>query len=64
MRALLVLTPAESKRLIAKAVAAMPEIKKAKEHAQIVIGHGSTNVCVAEEILGRGKLTELINRDS
>ena len=64
MRALFVLTPAESKRLIAKAVAAMPEIKRAKEHAQIVIGHGSTNVCVAEEILGRGRLTELINRDS
>ena len=52
MRALFVLTPPESKRFIAKAVARLPEVKKAKEEGEIVIGHGSTNVCVAEEILG------------
>lgn len=52
MRALFVLTPSESKRLIAKAVARLPEVQKAKEEGEIVIGHGSTNVRVAEEILG------------
>jgi len=52
MRALFVFTPAESKRFIAKAVAHLPEVRKAKEEGEIVIGHGSTNVCVAEEILG------------
>jgi hypothetical protein len=31
----------------------LPEVKKAKEEGEIVIGHGSTNVYVAEEILGR-----------
>ncbi len=64
MRALFVLTPAESKRLIGKAVAEIEEIKRAKEHAKILIGHGSTNVCVAEEILGREKVAELMNPDS
>ena len=52
MRALFVFTPSESKRFIAKAVAQLPEVRKAKEQGEIVIGHGSTNVCVAEEILG------------
>lgn len=52
MRALFVFTPAESKRFIAKAVAQLPGVKTAKEEGEIVIGHGSTNVCVAEEILG------------
>ncbi len=52
MRALFVLTPSESKRLIAKAVADLPEVRKAKEQGEIVIGHGTTNVRVAEEILG------------
>jgi hypothetical protein len=52
MRALFVFTPHESKRFIAKAVAQLPEVKKAKIKGEIVIGHGSTNVYVAEEILG------------
>jgi hypothetical protein len=52
MRALFVLTPPESKRFIAKAVAQLPEVKNAKEDGEIVIAHGSTNVRVAEEILG------------
>ena len=58
MRALFVLTPPESKRLIAKAIAQLPEVKKAKEEGEILIGHGLTNVYVAEEILG-----ECPNRD-
>jgi hypothetical protein len=61
MRALFVLTPAESKRLIAQAVAAMEEIKKAKKNGKILIGHGSTNVFVAEEILGKEQFAEFID---
>src|SRR4030042_714867 len=53
MRALFVFTPPESKRFIAQAVAQLPEGKKAKREGEIVIGHGSTNVFVAEEILGQ-----------
>ncbi|CAN0521265.1 unnamed protein product, partial [Laminaria digitata] len=52
MRAVFAFTPWESKRLIGKAVAALPEVKHALEHAQIVIAHGSTNVYVADEIMG------------
>jgi hypothetical protein len=52
MRAVFVLTPPESKRFIAKAVARLPEVKRAKSKGEIVIGHGSTNVYVAEEIMG------------
>jgi len=64
MRALFVLTPTESKRLIGKAVAEMQEVKYAKENDYLLIGHGSTNVYVAEEVLGKEKLTEVMNRDA
>ncbi|MBN8919816.1 MAG: hypothetical protein J0H62_03760 [Rhizobiales bacterium] len=52
LRAAFAFTPAESKRFIARAVAAMPEIKAALADDLIVIAHGSTNVFVAEEIIG------------
>lgn len=52
LRAAFAFTPAESKRLIGRAVAALPEIKAALAGDLIVIAHGSTNVYVAEEILG------------
>lgn len=64
MRALFVLTPAESKRLIGKAVANMEEVKRAKALGHIVICHGSTNVCVAEEILGKEEVSRLLKRDA
>jgi hypothetical protein len=64
MRALFVLTPPESKRLIGRAVAELEEVKKAKENGKMLIGHGSTNVFVAEEILGKEKVAELWKRDS
>lgn len=51
--ALVTLTPAESKRLIAKGVAAMPEIENALESGVIVFARGTTNAYVAEEILTR-----------
>jgi hypothetical protein len=53
MRALFVFTPPESKRFIAKAVARLPEVVSAKEKGGVLIGHGSTNVRVAQEILGK-----------
>jgi len=50
-KALVTLTPAESKRLIAKGVAAMPEVKKALMTGIIIIARGTTNTYVAEEIM-------------
>ncbi|HEY4761021.1 MAG TPA: hypothetical protein VIH42_10620 [Thermoguttaceae bacterium] len=64
MRALFVLTPPEAKRLIGRAVADMEEVKKAKENDNILIGHGSTNVYVVEEILGKESASELFNRNN
>ncbi len=64
MRALFVLTPAESKRLIAKAVSELGEVKRARAKGKILIGHGSTNVFVAEEILGKEKVAEIWRRET
>jgi hypothetical protein len=50
--ALVGLTPTESKRVIAKVVAALPEAKRAKEPGLIVIGRGTTNAFVADELTG------------
>lgn len=52
IRALVSLTPAESKRLIAKGVAALPEVRRAQEQGIVVIARGTTNAYVAEEITG------------
>jgi hypothetical protein len=52
LRAVLAFTPSESKRLIAKGVAGMPEVRTALSEGEIVVTHGSTNVYVAEELLG------------
>lgn len=64
MRAMFVLTPAESKRLIGKAVASMEAVKNAKEQDLMLISHGSTNVYVTEEILGKEKTAELWSSDT
>jgi hypothetical protein len=53
MEALFTLTPAESKRLIAKAVAAVPEVLKAKKEGYLIIGRGSTNAYIAEELMNQ-----------
>lgn len=50
--ALVALTPSESKRVIAKGVAALPEVKRAMKPGLIVIGRGTTNAFVAEELTG------------
>jgi hypothetical protein len=53
MQALFTLTPAESKRLIAKGVVAMPEVQEAREKGYLIVGRGSTNGYIAEELLGK-----------
>jgi hypothetical protein len=52
MQALFTLTVSESKRLIAKAIAAMPEVKRARDEGYLVVGRGSTNAYVVEELTG------------
>ncbi len=50
--ALVVLNPAESKRLLAKATAALPEVQNAYKNGIIIIGRGVTNAFVIEELFG------------
>ena len=52
MQALFTLTSSESKRLLGKAVAAMPEVQHAKNSGYLLIGRGSTNAFILEELLG------------
>ena len=52
MKALIVLTPTESKKLIAKGVAALPEVTHALKQGTIIVGWGSTNTYVAQELSG------------
>jgi len=52
MKAVFTLTPSESKRLIAKAVVEMEEVKIAKERAYIILAGGTSNGFVAQELLG------------
>ncbi|HBB17719.1 MAG: hypothetical protein A3J94_03310 [Syntrophus sp. RIFOXYC2_FULL_54_9] len=51
MQALFTLTSSESKRLIGKAVAALPEVQQAKDNGYLVIGRGSTNAYIVEELM-------------
>ncbi|MBI4288869.1 MAG: hypothetical protein HY671_10625 [Chloroflexi bacterium] len=50
--ALVCLTPSESKRLIGKAVAAIPEVTDALKNGTVIISRGTTNAFVVEEIVG------------
>lgn len=52
MKAAFTLIPVESKRLIAKAVVQMEEIKIAKQEAYIILNGGTTNGYIAQELLG------------
>ena len=52
MKASFTLIPAESRRLIAKAVVEMDEVKLAMEKAYIVINGGTTNGYIAQELAG------------
>jgi hypothetical protein len=46
------ITPAEGKRLIAKAIALMPEVVHAREHGKILVKGGTSASAVAEELVG------------
>jgi len=52
-RAIVVLSPSESKRLIGRAVAQLPEVRAALERGRVIIGNGTTNAFVAEALLGQ-----------
>ena len=52
MRAEIVLTVAESKRLIAKGVAQLPMVRERLQKGLIVVGAGTTNAYIVEELLG------------
>jgi hypothetical protein len=52
MKAVFTLTPAESRRLIAKGVAQLQEVRVALEKAYVVIAGGTTNAYVAQELAG------------
>ena len=51
MKAVFTLTSAESRRLIAKAVLAVPEVQKAWNEAYLLLAGGTTNAFVAQELL-------------
>ncbi len=53
MQALFTLTSSESKRLIAKGVAAMPEVQETMSEGYLLVGRGSTNGYIVEELLER-----------
>ncbi|MCJ7646102.1 hypothetical protein MUO65_04260 [bacterium] len=53
MKAEIVLTPPESKRLIAKAVAQMDDVQNALRKGTVIICRGDTNAFIAEEITGQ-----------
>jgi hypothetical protein len=51
MKAVFTLIPAEGRRLIAKGVVAMKEVKIANERAYLIVNGGTTNGYVAQELL-------------
>lgn len=53
MQALFTLTPSESKRLIGKGIAALPEVQNAKKNGYLLVSRGSTTAYCLEEILGQ-----------
>lgn len=58
MKAAVVLTPAESKKLIAKAVISKPEVQAALEKAYVILLEGTTNVYIARELFGKSITAE------
>ena len=52
MRAAFTLTPTESNRFLAKAVAGMEQVQKALANAYLILAPGTTNGYVAQEVLG------------
>lgn len=52
-KAVVVLHPGAAKRLIARGVAALPQVRRALEEGIVVVTLGTTNAYVVEELLGR-----------
>ena len=52
MKAAFTLIPSESRRLIARAVVKMEEVRVALEKAYLILGGGTTNGYIAQELLG------------
>lgn len=50
MKAVISLTPSESKRLISKAVACMPEVQSAWRSGYLLLSDGTTNAMIAQEL--------------
>jgi hypothetical protein len=50
--ALVVLNPAESRRLLAKATVALPEVQNAYKNGMVIIARGVTTAFVSEELFG------------
>jgi hypothetical protein len=46
------LTPAAGKRLIAQAVATLPEVVRARDNGRLAVANGTTTGFVVEELLG------------
>jgi hypothetical protein len=57
-RALVVLTPYESRRVIAKAVAKLPAVENAMKNGLIIVSTGTSTGYVAEELLGQPMVKE------
>ena len=53
MKKQVVLTVAESKRLIAKGVAALPQLQAAMQDGMVVVATGTTNAYVLQELWGK-----------
>ena len=53
MKAAFTLTPPESRRLLAKAVVAMPEVQEALKNAYVILPGSTANAFVVQELLGR-----------
>jgi hypothetical protein len=49
--AMVILNPAESRRLLAKATVALPEVQNAMKSGMVILGRGITNAYVTEELL-------------
>jgi hypothetical protein len=58
-RALLVLTPAESKKLISNAILGMPEVKKALKNGTVALHPSSSTYFIASGILGHKPPTDV-----
>jgi len=57
-RALVVLTPYESRRVIAKSVARLPAVENAMQNGWIIVSTGTSTGYVAEELLGEPMVKE------